>query len=94
MNIAVVEFTLQPEFVARFRERVKRQAGDSLQNESGCHVFDICIDPRRHDFVLLYEVYSDRAAFDAHLASAHFVDFDDGVRDWIRDRRVAVFERI
>ena len=24
--------------------------------EAGCHVFDVCIDPARTDFVLLYEV--------------------------------------
>ena len=94
MFVVIVEFELCAGHVEVFRERVRRQAADSLEFEPDCHVFDVCIDPEREDFVLLYEVYSDRAAFDAHLASAHFAAFDAEVRDWIRDKRVSVFTRI
>ena len=94
MFAVIVEFTLRPGFADRFRERVRRQAEDSLRLESGCHRFDVCIDPQREDFVLLYELYSGRAAFDAHLASAHFADFDAAVRDWISDKRVLTLSRI
>jgi quinol monooxygenase YgiN len=94
MYVVVVEFAIKPEFCARFRERVQQQARDSLELESECHVFDVCIDPERENFVLLYEVYSDRAAFDTHLASAHFIDFDKMVRDWVKGKQVGCYTRI
>lgn len=94
MFVVMVEFTLEAEYTERFCERVRRQAEDSLDRESDCHVFDVCIDPARDDFVMLYEVYSDRGAFDAHLLSSHFIDFDETVRDWIIDKRVVILERI
>jgi len=94
MYVVIVEFNIKPGFVVSFRERVRQQARDSLAGEPGCHLFDVCIDPDRADFVLLYEVYSDRDAFDTHLASAHFSGFDATVRDWVADKRVACFERI
>jgi hypothetical protein len=45
----VVEFAIKPEFAGRFRERVQQQARDSLELESECHVFDVCIDPASDD---------------------------------------------
>jgi autoinducer 2-degrading protein len=94
MYVVIVEFTIRAEFALRFRDRVRQQARDSLELEPECHVFDVCVDPGREDFVLLYEVYSDRGAFDTHLASTHFVDFDETVRSWIFDKQVASFERM
>lgn len=94
MFVVIVEFTLHAGYVEAFRERVGQQAADSLELEPDCHVFDVCIDPDREDRVLLYEVYADRAAFDAHLASAHFEAFDAAVKPWFSDKRVAFYERI
>ena len=94
MFVVIVEFDLHRRHVQAFRERVLRQAADSLELEPDCHVFDVCIDPDNETSVLLYEVYSDRSAFDAHLASAHFDAFDAAVKSWFSDKRAAFFERI
>ena len=94
MFVVVVEFTLNPGFSTQFRERVRRQAEDSLELEADCQVFDVCVDPERDNFVLLYEIYTNRAAFDRHLASAHFLDFDASVRDCIAAKQVATYHRI
>jgi len=94
MHVVIVEFTIQADRVDDFRARVRQQARDSLANEADCHVFDVCIDPERPALVLLYEVYSDAAAFASHLASMHFLDFDNRVREWVVDKKVTRFERI
>ena len=94
MYVVIVEFTVKTGHFPAFVARVRRQAADSLERESGCHVFDVCLNPERKNYVLLYEVYDDRAAFDAHLASAHFLAFDATVRDWLEDRRITPLERL
>ena len=94
MFAVVVEFTLHPGHAGAFRERVLQQARDSLELEADCEVFDVCIDPARDDFVLLYEVYRDEAAFEAHLASAHFADFNATVSPWISDRKLVRYHRL
>ena len=43
--------------------------------EEGCHQFDVCTDPEWRDEVFLYEVYRDRAAFDAHRETSHYLAF-------------------
>ena len=94
MFVVIVEFTLHPGHAAAFRERVMQQARDSLDLEADCVVFDVCIDPERDDFVLLYEVYGDEAAFEAHLASTHFADFNATVAPWISDRKLLSYRRL
>jgi quinol monooxygenase YgiN len=94
MFAVVVEFTLHPGHAEAFRERVLRQARDSLELEAECEVFDVCIDPGREDFVLLYEVYQDEAAFEAHLESAHFADFNATVSPWISERKLVRYRHL
>jgi len=59
-----------------FQEVVLQQAKNSLEKEEACRRFDVCFDDNRPDRVFLYEIYDDRAAFDLHLASDHFKNFD------------------
>ena len=94
MYVVLVEFTALPQHATAFIERVRQQAEDSLRLESDCHVFDVCLDPEKHNFVLLYEVYTDKAAFDTHLQSAHFDDFNQAVQDWVSDKRVSTYNRL
>ena len=94
MYVVLVEFTAHSQHASAFRERVQQQASDSLRLEAGCHVFDVCIDPERENLVLLYEVYTDRESFDAHLSAQHFLDFDATVKHWISDKKVSVFKQI
>ncbi len=76
MFVVSVTFEADPGRADAFLARVRRQARDSLTRETGCLRFDVCTDPERPGRVFLYEVYTGRAAFEAHLASAHFRDFE------------------
>ena len=92
MFVVTVDFRVKPGQEAAFAEAVARQAANSLAGEAGCHRFDVCRDPADGAHVFLYEIYSDRASFDAHLASAHFLDFDATVADWLASKEVATWE--
>jgi quinol monooxygenase YgiN len=94
MFVVTVTFVLKPGTMAAFMPLMRRQAADSLERESACRQFDILTDAGRPDLVFLYEVYDDRAAFDAHLASAHFVSFDTAVRPMIADKQVSTWTRV
>ena len=94
MYVVIVEFTTQPVYFDAFLARVRQQAEDSLRLEIDCHLFDICVNPEQDNFVLLYEVYTDKDAFDTHLESKHFFDFNDAVQDWVIDKKVSVFQKV
>ncbi|MEL6748477.1 MAG: antibiotic biosynthesis monooxygenase [Pseudomonadota bacterium] len=43
---------------------------------------------------MLYELYDDRAAFEAHLASAHYAAFDAATKDLIAAKTVTTYEDV
>ena len=94
MYVVIVEFTIHAAHFEDFVARVRQQAEDSLRLESDCHQFDVCMNPEQGHRLLLYEVYTDRGAFDAHLASAHFHDFNASVRDWVSEKDISTYLKI
>ncbi len=75
-----------------FRESVLRNAAASL-GEPGCSRFDVAFSPDGLR-CLLYEVYDDRAAFDFHLTTPHFKDFDRVSQPLVRNKRSEKFELV
>ena len=94
MYVITVDFRIMPAHRESFRRRVLMQARDSLEKERDCHQFDVCVDGNDPDRVFLYELYTDRAAFEQHLASAHFQAFDAEVAEWILEKSVTAMERL
>ena len=70
------------------------RASASARDEPGCRQFDVCHDPDHPDHVFLYEVYDDRAAFDAHLSTPHFKSFDAATAGMIRSKKVRALTRL
>lgn len=66
----------------------------SLRDEPGCSRFDVCTDPTRPDDVFLYEIYDDAAAFQAHLQTPHFKDFDTKVFSMIAEKSVWTYAEV
>ena len=90
MLLVAVTFDIAPDRAEAFRDRVRQQATDSLA-EPGCQRFDVWCDTGDCTRVFLFEIYDDRAAFDAHLASDHFKAFDVEVGPWVRDKRIELW---
>jgi len=57
-------------------------ARGSVRNEPGCVRFDVIQDEHSENRIYLYEVYADRAAFDAHTKTPHFLTWQEKVKDW------------
>jgi quinol monooxygenase YgiN len=74
--VIIVDFTLAPGSRPAFRKLIDRNARDSSTKERGCRRFDVLEPAGEPDRVLLYEIYDDRVAFDAHLQSDHFRRFN------------------
>ena len=74
--VVVVEFQLKPGAQSEFRALIDANADASVRNEPGCLQFDVLEPEGEGDRVLLYEIYTDRAAFDAHRKTEHFHVFN------------------
>jgi (4S)-4-hydroxy-5-phosphonooxypentane-2,3-dione isomerase len=93
MYVVIVEFEIVPVHVSAFKSRVLQQARDSLALETDCNVFDVCEDSTASTHILLYEIYSDGAAFEHHLQTPHFKAFDTEVAPWILSKSVRILTR-
>lgn len=94
MFAVVVTFQINPTDWAAFMPAMLANAATSLADEAGCHRFDVCTDPARVHEVFLYELYTDAAAFDAHLASDHFKAFDALVAPMIATKSVTTYAQV
>lgn len=76
--VVIAEFQVKPGRLADFLALAHDDATSSVSSEPGCRTFDVCVSAAEADTVVFYEVYDDRAAFDAHLETPHFARFRDG----------------
>ena len=90
MLVVTVTFEIAPGRMPAFLPLMRAQAQTSLEREPGCHHFDVCVTDDDRS-VFLYEIYRDKAAFEAHLQSAHFKTFDASVSSLIQKKEVRHF---
>jgi len=94
MFAVTVTFQIEPDRIPDFLPLLHANAQTSLAIEDGCHQFDVATDPQHPHEVFLYELYTNRAAFDAHLGSPHFKAFDAQVVDMIAHKSVKTFAEV
>lgn len=92
MFAVAVTFRLRPGARAAFEPLMIKQAENSLALEPGCRHFDVWADQAQPETIFLYEIYDDAAAFDAHLASEHFKNFDADAAPLVEERVIARFD--
>jgi autoinducer 2-degrading protein len=94
MYAVCVTFKIKNGEVTSFMEKMTENAQTSLQEEGGCLQFDVLSDPERPNEAFLYELYSDRQAFDLHLQSAHFKVFDAATLHMIATKQVQTWSQV
>ena len=90
MFVVVVFFEPEPGRFDAFRDAIFENAALSRE-EPGCLQFDVCFSADRSR-CFLYEVYGDRAAFDAHCRTPHFLAFDRDSKPLVRSKRVETYD--
>lgn len=94
MYAVVVTLLVKQEAMSEFLPLMLENARKSLADEPGCHRFDVCRDEARPTEVFLYELYTDCAAFEAHLESAHFKDFDHRTTPLVLYKEVSTYATV
>ena len=76
--------------LAAFTKQFKKHAANCVKIEPGCLAFEVCVESKDPTKFLLYEVYVDQAALDAHAASKHLAKHLAIVGPWL-DGRTRLF---
>ena len=86
--VIVVEFQIRSGKMAAFRRLMDANARASCRDEPGCRRFDVLTSEKDPDHILLYEIYDDRAAFEAHVRTPHFAVFNTESAPLVADKVV------
>lgn len=76
---------------ADFLPLIVENARRSRADEPGCDRFDVLVPPDTADRVVLYEIYADEQAFDAHRTTEHYLRFKEASRDLLEETIVHRF---
>ncbi len=71
MFVLTVKINIKPENVDAFMSKLDANA-KAARTEPGCRQFEVLVDPNDRAKIMLFEVYNDEAAFEAHQATPHF----------------------
>jgi (4S)-4-hydroxy-5-phosphonooxypentane-2,3-dione isomerase len=71
MFVLAVQIRIKPDNVEKFMQALQTNAREA-RKEPGCRQFDVLVDPNEKTKVMLYEVYNDDKAFEAHQQTPHF----------------------
>jgi len=88
MFVITVKFTTYEKDTEKFKTRILNKL-KILLNRLGCLVFDVCHDPKNINVVFLYEIYTNKDAFDIHLNSEHYLSFNEEVTPWVSEKLVS-----
>jgi quinol monooxygenase YgiN len=69
--VLTVMLRVKTENVERFMAEVLANAREA-RKEPGCRQFEVLVDPADRTKVVLFEVYDDEKAFEAHQQTPHF----------------------
>lgn len=92
--VLVVEFELKPETVERFHALIAENARKSVASEPGCRQFDVVRPQDAPGRIVLYEVYDDLAAFEAHTKMPHVAEFFAAAKPMIVEQKSRRFDRL
>ena len=88
----VPKFTIKPNQMDAFMTAVLRQRDNCLKLESGCEHFDVLRIEEAPNEVLLYEVYTDQAAINAHRETPHYAQFKSDISELVETLDLKVWD--
>ena len=93
MFVLSVDLRIKSENVESFTAKAIENAAAS-RKEPGCRQFDVLVDPKDRTKILLYEVYADEKAFDAHQQTAHFKAYVTDAVPLLASRERHIWKRV
>ena len=92
MFVLTVQLRIKPENVEAFMSKLAENAKNA-RKEPGCKQFDVLVDPNDKTKAMLYEVYNDDKAFEAHQATPHFKKYVAEAVPLLAERARVVWKR-
>ena len=91
--VLVVNCRIRAGQIDRLMKELLANAAAARETEPGCLQFDVLVDPKDPAKLMLYEVYKDEAAFEAHQQAPHFKRYIEQGVPLLESRERTVYRR-
>ena len=91
--VLAVSLKIKPDCVDKFMAECLKNGKAARETEPGCKQFDIVVDPKDTTKAMLYEIYADEAAFEAHQQTPHFKHYLANALQYLESRERAFYRR-
>jgi quinol monooxygenase YgiN len=91
--VLVVHVRIKADCVAQLMAELEKNAS-AARLEPGCRQFDVIRDRDDPTKLMLYEVYADEAAFEAHQQTAHFQHYLANALQYLESRERTFYRRV
>jgi (4S)-4-hydroxy-5-phosphonooxypentane-2,3-dione isomerase len=91
--VNVVEYDIVPGQIDAYLAALKEN-GAATVKEPGCREFNILVSQKDPNHVLIFEVYDDAAAVQAHRETDHFKKYAATIKDMVAKREVHPFSSV
>ena len=91
--VLVVNCRIKAGQVDKLMKELLANAKAARETEPGCLQFDVLVDPKDPAKLMLYEVYKDEAAFEAHQQAPHFKRYLEQGVPLLESRERTVYRR-
>ena len=92
--VLLVNLKIRKDCVPQFMAECMKNGKAARETEPGCRQFDIVADPNDATRVVLYEVYDDEKAFEAHQQTPHFKHYLATALQYLETRERQVLRRV
>jgi (4S)-4-hydroxy-5-phosphonooxypentane-2,3-dione isomerase len=93
LTVVAVDIDVVPGEMDNYLAAIKENGAASVQ-EPGCRAFNIAVSQKDANHVLLYEVYDNDAAVEAHRATDHFKKYQATVAKMVAKRELRAFSAV
>ncbi|HSC29883.1 MAG TPA: putative quinol monooxygenase [Vicinamibacterales bacterium] len=91
--VLAVALKIKPDCVDKFMAEALKNGKAARETEPGCKQFDIVVDPNDPTRAMLYEIYADEAAFEAHQQTPHFKHYLANALQYLESRERTFYRR-
>lgn len=94
MHVVTVDFLIHDNYTELFASAILKHANNSLTKEDDCLRFDVCRNETEPNKFFLFEMYRSNAAFENHMNTPHFQDFENRVAEWVKSKKVYTWNKL
>ena len=86
--VRIAELEIDPEQLPAYRALLAEEIEASVEEEPGVLMLHAVAERERPERIRILEVYADRAAYEAHLKTRHFLKYKEGTTDMVKALRL------